>query len=176
MEEKFALKLESWEKKKMLRKVISGGQTGADQGALEGARLAGVATGGLAARGWATENGPQEELLSSYGLTECLFPGYPARTRANILTSDGTLVIYGEPLTGGSKLTVGYCLETGKTHYTAEWFHSWGSEMILAEILNFLYVNEIRVLNVAGNRESKNPGIQEATRRLVLQLCGAVNG
>lgn len=160
----------------MIRKVISGGQTGADQGALHGARLAGVATGGLAARGWATEDGSQEELLRSYGLTECLFPGYPARTRSNILTSDGTLIVYGEPLTGGSKLTVTYCLESGKPHYTAEWYHRWHRETILSEIINFINVNEIRILNVAGNRESKNPGIFDATSRLVLQLCGAVNG
>jgi hypothetical protein len=79
----------------MLTKVISGGQTGADQGGLRAAQAAGIATGGWAPKGWLTESPdgrrdvatPQ---LADFGLVECPEPGYPARTAANARESDGT--------------------------------------------------------------------------------------
>jgi hypothetical protein len=42
----------------MLELVISGGQTGADQGGLRATRACGIPTGGWAPRGWLTEAGP----------------------------------------------------------------------------------------------------------------------
>ena len=51
-------------------KIISGGQTGADLGGLEGARDAGIETGGWAPAGYRTEIGDQEELLKGFGLKE----------------------------------------------------------------------------------------------------------
>ena len=72
-----------------LTRLISGGQTGADQqGALLAARELGIPTGGTAPKGWLTETGPQELLLKSFGLIECADPGYAARTEANVLGSD----------------------------------------------------------------------------------------
>src|SRR5262245_46647993 len=88
----------------MIDKLVSGGQTGADQGALRAARAAGVGTGGWAPKGWLTEGPldpetckpwPREvcarELLESFGLVECPEPGDAARTRANVRDSDATL-------------------------------------------------------------------------------------
>ncbi|KKL28978.1 hypothetical protein LCGC14_2369790, partial [marine sediment metagenome] len=75
-----------------LLKVISGGQTGADQGGLEAGKELGLETGGTAPLGWKTEDGPQPELLKGFGLRECTQPGYPVRTRRNVLTSDGTVI------------------------------------------------------------------------------------
>src|SRR2546422_5370938 len=77
----------------LLRKIISGGQTGADMGALVSARELRIESGGVAPKGWLTEIGPQEALLRSFGLLECEEDGYPARTRRNVIDSDGTLVI-----------------------------------------------------------------------------------
>jgi hypothetical protein len=96
-----------------LRKIISGGQTGADTGALLAARELGLETGGFAPKGWLTENGPQEGLLRTFGLIECEVRGHPARTRRNIESSDATLLIgpYG---TGGSKLTYQIATEVGR--------------------------------------------------------------
>lgn len=64
-------------------KVISGGQTGVDQAALRAARAAGLPTGGWACKGWVTEAGPAP-WLADFGLVECPWPGYPARTRWNV--------------------------------------------------------------------------------------------
>src|SRR5262245_35594312 len=94
-------------------KIISGGQTGADQGALLAARDLGLPTGGTAPQGWMTETGPQELLLKSFGLIECERRGYPARTRKNVLDADGTLIV-GPYRTGGSALTVAIARELMK--------------------------------------------------------------
>src|SRR5687768_8696791 len=89
----------------VLQCVISGGQTGADQGALSAAKELGIATAGTAPQGWITEQGPQEQLLRAFGLKECEEPGYPARTRRNVVDADGTLLV-GPYADGGSELTV----------------------------------------------------------------------
>src|SRR5262245_50643367 len=87
-----------------LKRIISGGQTGADTGALVAARELGIETGGVAPKGWLTEQGSEEALLRSFGLTECEEEGFPARTRRNVKDSDGTLLV-GEYRNGGSRLT-----------------------------------------------------------------------
>jgi hypothetical protein len=50
--------------------VISGGQTGADQGGLRAARACGIPTWGWAPRDWLTEAGPAP-WLEEWGLAEC---------------------------------------------------------------------------------------------------------
>src|SRR5262249_29141313 len=73
-----------------LEKIISGGQTGVDQGALCAARKAGFPTGGWAPKGWLTERGPAP-WLAELGLLQHASPSYPLRTRANVAASDATL-------------------------------------------------------------------------------------
>src|SRR3546814_12294289 len=68
--------------------VISGGQTGADQGGLLGARAAGVRTGGTAPRDWRTEDGAAP-WLAEVGLVASPRNTYAARTRTNAGTADG---------------------------------------------------------------------------------------
>ena len=60
----------------MIDKVVTGGQAGADQGALRAARAAGIATGGYALAGWVTEAGPAP-WLAFFGLVE--LPGADTR-------------------------------------------------------------------------------------------------
>lgn len=143
----------------MIEKIISGGQTGADQGGLEAARKLGLKTGGTAPLGWKTETGPQPELLSGYGLRECTVPGYPARTRWNILSSDAT-VIFGIISEPGSKLTCDLCRKLKKP---------WAVNPNKLDLLCLLAWHNVRVLNVAGNRESKNPSIQERVRNFLVE-------
>ena len=83
--------------------AISGGQTGADQGGLLGARDAGVATGGTAPKGWRTEDGPAA-WLAEFGLVEGRSTAYAARTWAYVEAADGE-VFFGDPPAGGSTLT-----------------------------------------------------------------------
>ena len=149
--------------------IISGGQTGADQGGLLAARDLGIRTNGTAPRGWLTEDGPQEALLRSFGLEECPERGYPARTKANVLKADGTLIV-GPYRTGGSALT-----RKIANDYHKPFFHvpcAGPAETMLddriEEFRYWLRRYRIHVLNVAGNRESQSPGICRFTRVFLL--------
>ncbi len=142
----------------MIEKIISGGQTGADQGGLEAARTVMIPTGGHAPQGYKTESGPDPSLRDRYGLKEHPSGDYRARTEANVLAADAT-VIFGNVFSAGSLLTRSLCRQHKKLvleNPTPEELRRW------AEKYN------IEVLNVAGNRESKNPGIYQATLDIVL--------
>jgi hypothetical protein len=145
-------------------KIISGGQTGADMGALAAARELGFPTGGTAPQGWWTEEGPQEALLRSFGLRECDQPGYPARTRQNVMDSDATLLV-GSCDSGGSALTYDIVKQVQKPVFRVET----DSRPDIEQLRHWIERHHIRVLNVAGNRESMSPGIFEFTRQLLLE-------
>ena len=86
----------------MIKKIFSGGQTGADIAALDAAIGWHIPHGGWIPKGRKTEDG---RLQNKYQLDEMPTESYPARIRKNILDSDGTLIISHGPLTGGSKYT-----------------------------------------------------------------------
>lgn len=161
----------------MLKKIISGGQTGADQGALHGARLAGLETGGTAPKGYRTELGPNPDLLKRYNLTESQNYTYPSRTLQNILDSDATLLI-GDPTSAGSAMTIEMCKKHGKAYAMLSLAEvsamlSLGEvreDTIVHKVASWLRVDKITTLNVAGNRESKNPGIHAATSNFIVRL------
>jgi hypothetical protein len=149
----------------ILIKIVSGGQTGADMGALLAARKLDIASGGFAPRGWLTEDGAQEKLLRGLGLIECEEDGYPARTRRNVESSDGTLLI-GQHQSGGSHLTYEIAKQLKKPLFLVAFRRSTDVKADDARIEEFHYWLErynIQVLNVAGNRESETPGIAEFT-------------
>jgi hypothetical protein len=74
----------------MVKKIISGGQTGADQAALDAAVHLGIPHGGWIPKGRRTEGGM---LSDKYKLKEMTLSSYPKRTEQNVVDSDGTLVI-----------------------------------------------------------------------------------
>ena len=86
-----------------IRKLVSGGQTGADRAALDWAIAHAVPHGGWCPAGRLAEDGP---IPVCYGLVELAGAGYHERTRANVRDSDATLIvsIHAE-LTGGTLLT-----------------------------------------------------------------------
>jgi Circularly permutated YpsA SLOG family len=65
----------------MIRKIISGGQTGADRAGLEFAIETELEHGGYVPRGRKAEDGRIDE---RYNLVELSTSSYPARTRRNI--------------------------------------------------------------------------------------------
>jgi hypothetical protein len=159
----------------MLGKIISGGQTGADQGGLIAARDLGITTGGTAPRGWLTEDGPQEHELRKFGLKECVDKGYPARTKVNVLSADGTLLV-GPHRTGGSALTAKLANDHRKPLFHLAYPgepEALVTDDQLEEFRYWLRRFRIRVLNVAGNRESQSPGLREFTRRFLISALEA---
>ncbi len=74
----------------LVKKVISGGQTGVDRAALDAAVELGIAIGGWLPKGRRTEDGP---LDAKYPLLEMATSDYPSRTRQNTIDSDTTLIL-----------------------------------------------------------------------------------
>src|SRR5690349_24175287 len=96
----------------LLRKVISGGQTGVDRAGLDAAMKAGIPVGGYCPRGRLAEDGtiPEESPMIEL---ESIEPYY--RTEQNIIHSDGTLILNkGGLLTSGTKLTEWFTINYGK--------------------------------------------------------------
>jgi Circularly permutated YpsA SLOG family/Domain of unknown function (DUF6794) len=81
----------------MLKKVISGGQTSADQAALDAAIKLGIDHGGWIPRGRTTETGTLHE---NYNLREMPTDDYSKCIEQNVKDSKGTLIIFYGKLTG----------------------------------------------------------------------------
>jgi hypothetical protein len=87
----------------MLSKIVSGGQTGVDRGALDAAIAAGLDHGGWCPTGRKAEDGTIPE---KYQLSETSSSSYAGRTALNVRDSGGTLVLSKGLIRGGTRLTI----------------------------------------------------------------------
>ena len=146
-----------------IKKIISGGQTGADQAGLDVAIKHNILHGGAIPLGRMTENGV---LDSKYNLQEMTTKSYPKRTEKNVVDSDGTVILSHGKLTGGSLLTRKKAISHGKPI-----LHLDMSKMSVDEavglLMAFVDENGIEVLNVAGSRASKDSEIYGKTFEVV---------
>jgi putative molybdenum carrier protein len=135
----------------MIAKIISGAQTGADQGGLEAGLTLRLETGGTVPRGRKTDVGPLTDAeMERFKLVEHTSPNYPPRTRANVRDSDGT-VLFGRMTSPGCRLTLALCESYNRPYLI---------NPSPTELRRWADSRGIRVLNVAGNRERTNPGIR----------------
>ena len=148
-----------------VEKIISGGQTGVDRAALGAAIELGIQRGGWCPKGRKAEDGV---IPDHYPLQETSSASYPVRTEKNVKDSDGTLIPTIEPVTGEIALTPKVARKLRKPHLVIDLskepdpnaVRNWGQEY------------SIKVLNVAGPRESKTPGSHGRTFQF---LCGILN-
>ncbi len=147
----------------MIRKIISGGQTGADQAALDAAIKLGITHGGWIPKGRLTEKGP---LSSKYDLNEMPATGYASRTEQNVIDSNGTLIISHGKLTEGSDYTRKMALK-----HHRPWLHINLNKTPAFKAANlissWITENTIEILNVAGPRESKDDLIYQAVLKII---------
>jgi outer membrane protein OmpA-like peptidoglycan-associated protein len=144
-----------------LIRVISGGQTGADQAGLSAAKACGIHTGGTAPLGWLTLKGAKKKLLKSYGLKECKTQGYKARTWANVQNSDGTIRFAKNFNSPGERCTLNALNRIRKPYFDVDLNKLTTPEKTYIEIdrvTKWLQKNHIQILNVAGNAETLKTG------------------
>ena len=136
------------QKRFSLPRIVSGGQTGADQAALIVAKELGFETGGYASSNFYTETGSNPDVLKSLGLKDSGLH-YAGRTRLNAKEADVT-VWFGYEDTAGFVATRREVRNVHKKFLIAREF----SDEWLAAV--FLISG---CVNIAGNRASHNPGI-----------------
>ena len=144
-------------------KIVSGGQTGVDRGALEAAVALGLEFGGWAPHGWIAEDGT----ISMGGRAQ----DYRERTKANVRDSHATLILVDSlPLSGGTKLTENTAVAIMRSHKVIAMSAASAKEEALKWLRQFLGMSSALVLNVAGPRESKVPGIQARAKAFLQAL------
>lgn len=136
----------------MIEKVISGGQIGADVGALRAAKKAGIATGGWMPKGFRTNDGPRPGYARMYGIVETDGDNYPKRTYLNVRDADATFRLAYNFTSPGERLTLRYVRELDRPHLDIpiERARIWRSPRWAAE---WLIKHNVKTLNVAGNAD-----------------------
>jgi hypothetical protein len=153
-----------------IKTIRSGGQTGVDRAALDAARQQGAVIAGWCPKNGLAEDFPQPPgLLAKYPeLRETNYSGYSQRTVLNIWDADATLIfcLQDGELSPGTKLTIDAAKKLKKPYYILR------SETELSEFIKWLkqkFTGEIE-LNVAGPRESSQPGVYKIARKIIVQL------
>ena len=144
-------------------KIISGGQTGADRAGLDVGLALNIPVGGGCPQGRRAEDGI---IPARYPLVETLEADYDTRTRRNVEDSDGTLILNLGTLDGGTALTVKLARQIGKPCRVV----ALEDGIDPTTFRDWLAANQIAVLNVAGPRESKRPGVYAAAYRCLAAL------
>jgi hypothetical protein len=150
----------------VVNKIISGGQTGVDQAALDAAISKGIGHGGWLPAGRKTEAGP---LSTRYNLVEMLSQSYRERTRKNVMEADATLIISRGQLTGGSALTAAIAAELHKPCLHVDLKSQSRSDAVTI-VKRWLRENDTDVLNVAGPRASSDEAIYRDAYNLVAEV------
>jgi hypothetical protein len=130
-----------------LCKIVSGGQSGVDRAALDAAL-----TGRFPAGGWCPEGRKAEDgrIPERYPLKE--LSGADHRER-NVVDSDGTLIIYFDRVSGGTELTLQFCMEYHKPYLLID-ADAIALDMAQTKVFRFIAAERIATLNVAGPRAS----------------------
>jgi hypothetical protein len=152
-----------------VRRVISGGRTGADRGGLDAAIELGLDHGGFCPRGRRAEDG---RVPDRYHLCETRTARYAERTEANVTSADGTLIVTRGPLAGGSALTAALARGRGVPLLVVDLSREAPADAA-RRVRAWIDDRAIGVLNVSGPRESHCPGIAADTRALVLAALTA---
>jgi len=150
----------------MIKKIISGGQTGADRAALDTAMKLNIPHGGWLPKGRLAEDGP---LPDKYQLKEMDSPSYPKRTEQNVIDSDGTLIFSHGELIGGSKLTQEFAEKHSRPFLHVDLNRTISFDAAM-DINSWVQKNGIKILNVAGPRAGNDPNIYQAVAGILEAL------
>jgi hypothetical protein len=144
----------------VLSKIISSGQTGVDRAALDAALELGLPCGGWCAKGRKAEDG---SIDLRYPLKETSTVQYQFGTEANVMEADGTLILTTGKPTGRTAFATQMALKHKKTHLVIDL----NRKVAPRVVRDWAERHKIRVLNVAGPREGKIPGIYGKARKFL---------
>ncbi len=154
-------------------KLISGGQTGADRGAILAAHALGLPYGGWVPKGRLAEDRQVPDFLDQ--LQEHPSADYQHRTWRNVHDADATVIIARQPLQQGSHLTFRIVRESEKPLINLSAAHLLTEpDVVHVSLMAWLREAQPGVLNVAGSRESSVPGLQIAVQNLFLRVLKSV--
>lgn len=140
--------------------IISGGQTGADRAGLDVAIELGIQRDGWCPKFRRAEDG---RIPDRYNMRETTSAGYEERTLLNVKWADATLICsVGSRLSTGSLLTRRLCEKHEKI-----WCHFRPELDTVEELRDWMNWRRPLVLNIAGQRESKSPGIGDRVREIL---------
>jgi hypothetical protein len=144
-------------------RIISGGQTGVDRGALDAAIELGISHGGKCPRGRLAEDGT---IPRHYDLTETSSRRYSFRTEQNVIDADATLIFFYGELTGGTEFTRRMAIKNRKPLFLFDFT----KPPELDTVMCWLHENQVEVLNVAGPRESSCRGIGNLAKLQMVEI------
>jgi hypothetical protein len=147
----------------IIEKIISGGQSGVDRAALDVALELGLKCGGWCPKGRRAEDGP---IPARYPLKETDSDQYPPRTTMNVQQADGTLIVTrGKPDRG-----TGLNLQLAERYEKPFFVVDLDKPLKPTAIRTWLRSNRIKILNVAGPRESSAEGIYTQAMELLQKV------
>jgi len=146
--------------------VVSGGQTGVDRAALDWAIERSIPHGGWCPLGRKAEDGP---IADRYQLRETQHASYKERTARNVVDSDGTLILNIGALDGGTLRTADHAKNQRKPFLVID-LATRDMEGAAAAVLMYLKEARIGILNIAGPRESKRPGVYRLAYDLLTKV------
>ncbi len=151
----------------IIAKLISGGQTGVDRAALDVALKLGVPCGGWCPKGRRAEDGC---IPARYPLRETPSPQYPQRTERNVREADATLILTRGRPDRGTALT----RRLTQKHRKPRKVVNLVKPVFPEDVAAWLEERRINVLNVAGPRESSQPGIYLDATAFLQRLFGCL--
>jgi len=144
-------------------RIVSGGQTGVDRAALDVALALRVPCGGWCPKGRTAEDGL---IAVRYPLKETPSEEYAQRTEWNVRDSDGTLILNRGLLSGGTAQIIALATRVKKPWFVVDLTDPPSG----VEVRAWMAAHRITVLNVAGPRESKCPGVYAQATRFLQSL------
>lgn len=141
-----------------IKRIISGGQRGADVAGLRAAAKLGIETGGFMPKDFMTLDGPMPIYKELFGCVELQSKGYKPRTFANVGYADGTVRFARFFTTPGERCTRNAIVEFNKPSFDVVIMQVdpeyYGMVPTADEFADWLRETKIETLNVAGNAYS----------------------
>jgi hypothetical protein len=131
---------------------------------LDVARELGITSAGWCPQGRKAEDGRVPE---HYQMQETSTGEYAQRTEWNVRDSDGTLVLTRGPVTEGTAFTITTARRLGKPCFVLDLSNPGPPA---AAVLSWIQQHHVGILNVAGPRESKCPGIYKQAQVFLRDL------